>query len=1123
MVALRHHERIDTSYFSGVCCLTWSPRGSCFRAAGGFVGRYALDRVGQLRRLLEAGLSAATTDCKAGLSRGGSFPQKKEEKMKPYTRDPRIRPRSMSIDRAKREFHRDSDEEEYSPPNKVHAAENTKQDPMPSTSPHQDQNEVFHGPLPSTSLQQDQNDGFSYQGRGYVRARRERYEMQKKDDSQPKDSPTSRSQPAAIPKILIPATEGFRSPVDVAEALEEELHLQGKLPMRFLHSGQVLLSPPTQDLHDIIVNLRELKGRPIHPQTAQNNTTKGVLLRYPLLMPLSPILKNSLVLAAERFTTRDGEETRQGKLHSSGQMRNLCRQARHEKVHPDAQRGRRDDRKMPQLRSAPPRLEQEVLSKERDCRRSARLPTPMDGQTQTDRHQQPCWARPHSSRRNIYLGEKDRTTSSTTPRHEPPDSDTHTRPVPGPGSCSESAEDEQPPSPTNKRSYTHQRTTPTSESHNTIKTRPAGNASNVCHGSRLHAGQTDTNGRHHHTYRKGGSQSDQESASASATGQEPQPLATPTQSVTRNAPSSSGQQGKHTSLSKHCTRKGSPRTNTNPAQHTTTNNLNTNAGTHNEHDTNTDNTGNTDGQEAVQEEQRQKQTLSILQWNCHSILNKHYLLMAAAQVERWDIILLQETSITETTPIRFPGYTAHHLPARDRRTLGCSILVRQNIRSERIAHPVDCDPGLNVNDRERRLVDAFHRAANTAIPKTKKPQRNYKDHWYYDQRVKEYHHQVNQARKLNRAHHTQATRDLLRAAIRTAREGTKKIRSEKWIEWCSGMNAHTTLSALWKHVNTARGRRVPAAPTHPEPEREASRLLRAYVDRASNAQLSHETRTRLEEQRPAQDATIRRACEQQHLADTAFTMRELKVDKDCKYESRSRPPADKPSSTRNEHFLARQDTCPAQVLGSGQGGCNRASPRMKTSSRKRTWAHTTAQGIKTLQVQAPLLSRTTDAQHPDYEPPPPWQEPLYHFSVTRLTASKASLSADDLTAQARQALRAVDDADAEIYFTDGSVDPETYRAAAAFVHCDNTGIFRLPDHSSTLQTELAAIDAIQTSSEKPGNRRVSELKLTTSVYLTLRYMRVSQTPLVAGDRTLQHHNEHITCGPLLGIKARATP
>ncbi|XP_063871506.1 uncharacterized protein LOC135106429 [Scylla paramamosain] len=126
---------------------------------------------------------------------------------------------------------------------------------------------------------------------------------------------------------------------------------------------------------------------------------------------------------------------------------------------------------------------------------------------------------------------------------------------------------------------------------------------------------------------------------------------------------------------------------------------------------------------------------------------------------------------------------------------------------------------------------------------------------------------------------------------------------------------------------------------------------------------------------------------------------------------------------------------------------------------KRTWAHTTAQGIKTLQVQAPLLSRTTDAQHPDYEPPPPWQEPLYHFSVTRLTASKASLSADDLTAQARQALRAVDDADAEIYsyFTDGSVDPETYRAAAAFVHCDNTGIFRLPDHSSTLQTELAAI------------------------------------------------------------------
>lgn len=83
-------------------------------------------------------------------------------------------------------------------------------------------------------------------------------------------------------------------------------------------------------------------------------------------------------------------------------------------------------------------------------------------------------------------------------------------------------------------------------------------------------------------------------------------------------------------------------------------------------------------------------------------------------------------------------------------------------------------PSHTIDEMEQKLVDGLYQAANSAIRYTKPPKQNYKVHWYYDTRVKEYNHRVNQARKLSRRHKTQATRDLLRAAIRTAQEGKRK-------------------------------------------------------------------------------------------------------------------------------------------------------------------------------------------------------------------------------------------------------------------------------------------------------------------------------------------------------------
>lgn len=186
------------------------------------------------------------------------------------------------------------------------------------------------------------------------------------------------------------------------------------------------------------------------------------------------------------------------------------------------------------------------------------------------------------------------------------------------------------------------------------------------------------------------------------------------------------------------------------------------------------------------------------------------------------------------------------------------------------------EQSYTLDEMEQRLVDAFHQAADTAIPQTRRPKQTYKDSWYYDSRVKEYNHRINQARKLNRKHNTQTTRDLLRATIRTAREGTKKIRIEKWLEWCSGMNSHSTLSELWRQVKQASGRKTPAPPTHTNPEGEALRLIHSYVERASSNQLPQEALDLLEEQVPEQEAIITQACRLSLPSDTAFTTQELK-------------------------------------------------------------------------------------------------------------------------------------------------------------------------------------------------------------------------------------------------------
>ncbi|MPC50338.1 hypothetical protein E2C01_044166 [Portunus trituberculatus] len=80
----------------------------------------------------------------------------------------------------------------------------------------------------------------------------------------PKETAISSPPTSCTKKILIPPTPGFASRVDIVEAIEDLL--EEKLLMKFLHSGQVLILPRTEDAFKLIISLKGVAGQPIQLQ-----------------------------------------------------------------------------------------------------------------------------------------------------------------------------------------------------------------------------------------------------------------------------------------------------------------------------------------------------------------------------------------------------------------------------------------------------------------------------------------------------------------------------------------------------------------------------------------------------------------------------------------------------------------------------------------------------------------------------------------------------------------------------------------------------------------------------------------------------------------------------------------
>ncbi|KAK3850142.1 hypothetical protein Pcinc_043131 [Petrolisthes cinctipes] len=184
-------------------------------------------------------------------------------------------------------------------------------------------------------------------------------------------------------------------------------------------------------------------------------------------------------------------------------------------------------------------------------------------------------------------------------------------------------------------------------------------------------------------------------------------------------------------------------------------------------------------------------------------------------------------------------------------------------------------PPDDLDKHEEFLTNIFHKAANEAIPLTKPCKKQRKDHWFYNERVRVLKNRLNAARRLNRRHPSDKNRALLRAVVQLTHQEKKKIQEQKWIEWCQGIDSHTTLSSMWSKLKAVSGKKVSAPPSHSNPQQEAEHLASSFATRSSSTQLPDSTIHTLARLLPERKSEVELACLAEADTDPPITHREL--------------------------------------------------------------------------------------------------------------------------------------------------------------------------------------------------------------------------------------------------------
>ena len=176
---------------------------------------------------------------------------------------------------------------------------------------------------------------------------------------------------------------------------------------------------------------------------------------------------------------------------------------------------------------------------------------------------------------------------------------------------------------------------------------------------------------------------------------------------------------------------------------------------------------------------------------------------------------------------------------------------------------------------EADLHDTIHAAANKAMPLKSTGNYTYKDSWYYCAEVRTLKTRLNRVRKLYRRRPNAENRELLQTVNIDVQQQLDSIRNEKWMEWCSHISCHSTLSDIWKWLKIVSNTHKPKQCRHPQPMQEAERLAVHFSERTKSENLPPETRRLQEQLNPERWRAINNACSEQDDTDQPFTLNEL--------------------------------------------------------------------------------------------------------------------------------------------------------------------------------------------------------------------------------------------------------
>ena len=119
--------------------------------------------------------------------------------------------------------------------------------------------------------------------------------------------------------------------------------------------------------------------------------------------------------------------------------------------------------------------------------------------------------------------------------------------------------------------------------------------------------------------------------------------------------------------------------------------------------------------------------------------------------------------------------------------------------------------------------------------------------------------------------------------------------------------------------------------------------------------------------------------------------------------------------------------------------------------------------VKDLGVTDTLLGLRTDVPNDQFNIPP-WETVGTKYNYTQLPRAKEQCSLEDLRHAALAAIRQSESPENVVYYTDGTVDPDTNTTGAAVYSRSFTGCWRISNSASTMQTELIALKQALTHS-----------------------------------------------------------